>query len=113
MAHDTLYVNPSIAGTAEKQNYIFDFSDDLTGDTALYDIGSGSTISAFKYDGTDVSSTILSSKTRTNMLLSVDIGSVTEGEEYRVEFLGKGSTTNRIYIKVLEVRARKFIQGGF
>lgn len=113
MAHDTLYVNPSLGATTEKQNYIFDFSLDLTGDTTLTDIGSGSTITAYKYDGTDVSSTILSNKTRTNMLLAVDIGSVTEGEEYRVEFLGKGSTTNDIFIKVLEVRARKYIQGGF
>ena len=113
MAHDTLYVNPSLGGTTEKQNYIFDFSGDLTGDTTLSDIGSGSTITAFKYDGTDVSSTILSNKLRTNMLLSVDIGSVTEGEEYRIEFLGKGSTSNDIFIKVLEVRARKYIQGGF
>lgn len=109
MAHDSLYVNPQ----SELQPYIFDFSNDLTGDTALTDIGSGSTISAFKFDGTDVSSTILSSKTRTNMLLSVNIGSVTEGEEYRVEFVGKGSTTSKIFTKVLEVRARKYIQGGF
>src|SRR5574341_1812206 len=101
MAHDAIYVNPQ----SESQPYTFDFSDDLTGDTTLFDIGSGSTISAFKYDGTDVSSTILSSKTRTNMLLAVAIGSVTEGEEYRIEFVGKGSTTNRIFTKVLEVRA--------
>lgn len=109
MAHDSLYVNPQ----GELQPYIFDFSDDLTGDTTLFDIGSGSTITAYSYAGTDVSSTILSGKTRTNMLLSVNIGAVTEGEEYRIEFLGKGSTSSKIFIKVLEVRARKFIQGGF
>lgn len=109
MAHDILYVNPQ----GEKQNYVFDFSDDLPSDTTLFDIGAGSTITAYKYDGTDASATILSSKTRTSLTLSVDIASVTEGEEYRVEFLGKGSTTNRIFIKVLEVRARKFITGGF
>ena len=110
MAHDVLYVNPN---GGEKQNYIFDFSDDLTGDTTLADIGSGSTITAYSSDGTDVSSTILANKTRTNMLLSVDISSVTDFEEYRIEFAGKGSTSNNIFTKVLEVRARKLIQGGF
>lgn len=110
MAHDILYVNPN---GVEKQNYIFDFSDDLTGDTVLADIGSGSTITAYDSTGTDVSSTILANKARTNMLLSVDITSVTDFQEYRIEFAGKGNTTNRLYVKVLEVRARKLIQGGF
>lgn len=109
MAHDVLLVNPQ----GESQPYTFDFSDDLTGDTTLKDIGAGSTITAFNNAGTDVSATILSAKTRTNMTLIVTIGSVTEGEEYRVEFLGKGNTTNNIFIKVLEVRARKLITGGF
>lgn len=109
MAHDILYANPH----SEKQNYIFDFADDLTGDTALSDIGSGSTIIAYDYEGVDKSSVILSNKTRTGMLLAVDIASVAEGEEYRIEFAGKGSTTNQIITKVLEVRARTYIQGGF
>ena len=109
MAHDSLYVNPQ----SELQPYTFDFANDLPGDTTLSDVGSGSTISAFDFDGTDVSSTILSSKLRTSMTLSVNIGAVVEGEEYRVEFVGKGSTTSKIFTKVLEVRARKYIQGGF
>lgn len=109
MAHDILLVNPQ----SEKQNYIFNFADDLTGDTTLADIGAGSTITAFSSAGTDVSSTILTNKLRTNLLLSVDISAVTDFEEYRIEFVGKGSTTNNIFTKVLEVRARKTIQGGF
>lgn len=109
MATDILYVNPQ----SELQPYPMDYANDLPGDTALSDIGSGSTISAFKFDGTDVSSIILSSKLRTAMVLSVNIGAVTEGEEYRVEFVGKGSTTSKIFTKVLEVRARRYIQGGF
>ena len=46
------------------------------------------------------------------MVLSVKIGSVTEGEDYRIEFLGQGSTTANKVIKVLEVRARRYIQGA-
>ena len=43
MAHDILYVNSQ----SELQPYVFDFADDLPDDTALADIGSGSTITAF------------------------------------------------------------------
>jgi hypothetical protein len=109
MAHDILYVNPQ----SEVQTYTFDFAPDMPGDTALSDIGSGSTITAYDYDGTDVSATILSSKLRTAMTLSCKIGAVTEGEEYRIEFVGKGSTTTQLFTKVLEVRARTYISGGF
>lgn len=89
-----------------------DFAEDLPSDTALSDIGSGSTISAADSAGTDVSATILSSKVRTAMTLSVKIGAVTEGAEYRVEFVGKGSTTSNIFNRVLVVYARTKIQGG-
>lgn len=109
MAHDVLLVNPQ----GESINYPFDFSADLPGDTALNNIAGGSTITAYSSDGTDVSATILTTKTRTSMTLIVTIGSLTEGEEYRIEFLGQGATTSQKYIKVLEVRARKFITGGF
>ena len=109
MAHDILYVNPD----SEVQPYTFDFAPDLPGDTTLSDIASGSAINAYKWDGTDVGSTILSSKTRTGMTLSVKIGSVVEGEEYRIEFLGKGATTTQQFVKVLEVRARVYITGAF
>ena|SRR5690242_8250999 len=108
MAHDILYVNPQ----GESQKYIFEFDDDLTGDAALNDIGSGSTITAYDSAGVDKSSTILSSKTRTAMQLSVVIGSLTEGEDYRIEFLGQGSTSSLKVIKVLELRARKLITGA-
>jgi len=108
MAQDVIYLNPQ----GEVQTYAFDFADDLPGDTALSDIGSGSTITAFSSPGTDVSSTILSSKTRTAMVLSVKVGAVTEGEDYRIEFLGKGATTTQLFNKVLEVRARRYVQGA-
>ena len=109
MAHDILYVNSQ----SELQPYVMNFALDLPDDTALSDIGSGSTITAYSSAGTDVSSTILSSKIRSSMTLTVKIGSVTDFEEYRIEFVGKGATTTNIFTKVLEVRARKTIQGGF
>ena len=110
MAHDVIYVNSQ----SELIKYQFDFGDEesLSTDSALTDIGAGSTISAFSSPGTDVSATILSSKTRTSMILSVKIGSVTDGEDYRVEFVGKGATSSNVVTKVLEVRARRYVQGA-
>jgi hypothetical protein len=108
MAHDILYVNSQ----SETIPYEFDFAPHLTSDSALNDIGSGSTINAYSSAGTDVGSTILSSKLRTAMVLSVKIGSVTDGEDYRIEFLGQGATTSNKVNLVLEVRARRYIQGA-
>ena len=108
MATDYLYIN-----TTESVTYTFDYASDLPNDTTLNNIGSGSTITAYSSAGTDVSSTILSSKTRTSMVLSVVIGAVTDFEEYRVEFVGQGATTSNKITKVLDLRARKLIQGGF
>lgn len=108
MAHDILYVNSQ----SEIVPYEFDFAPYLISDTSLNDVGSGSTIDAFSSAGTDVGSTILSSKTRTSMKLSVKIGSVTNGEDYRVEFVGQGSTSSNKITLVLEVRARRYVQGA-
>ena len=111
MADALLYQN-----TSELLPYTFDFSPYMpTTDAALNDVtGVGaSTITAAKYDGTDVSSTILSNKTRTGLTLIVTIGSLTEGEEYRVSFTGIGATSAAKKTLVLEVRARAKIEGGF
>lgn len=108
MAHDVLYLNPQ----GESFKYTFDFADDLTGDTALADIGSGSTIIAYNSASTDVSTTVLSLKTRTSLTLLVTIGALTEGEDYRIEFLGQGTTSLLKVIKVLEIRARRYVQGS-
>lgn len=110
MAHDVIYVNSA----SELQSYQFDFADEdaLSTDSALTDIGSGSTITAYDSDEVDKSSTILSSKTRTAMVLSVKVGSVADGEDYRIEFVGKGATSSNVVTKVLEVRARRNITGA-
>ena len=96
--------------------FTFDFSADMPStDSSLNDVtgGSASTITAAKYDGTDVSSTILSGKTRTTLTLIVTIAALTEGEDYRVTFTGIGTTSGAKVVKVLEVRARAKISGGF
>ena len=108
MANEVIYVNPQ----GEIRYWEFDFTGALEDDTVLKDIGaSTSTINAFNHAGTDVGATILQNKARTGMKLRVEIKSVTNGEDYRVEFLAIGDTTSRARMKVLEVRARRFMQG--
>ena len=108
MAHALIYLS-----SASKRTYPMNFSDVMpSSDAALAAIGT-SLITATKSDGTDVSSTILSAKTRTTLTLLVDISSLTDGEEYRIKFTGQGATSGNIEIKVLEVRCRDKIEGGF
>lgn len=111
MAHATIYMSP-----LESLPYTFDFSPYMpSADSALNDVtgGTPSTITAEKYDGTDVSSAILSSKSRSSLTLTVTIAALTEGEEYRVSFTGIGATSGAKKTLVLQVLARAKISGGF
>jgi hypothetical protein len=93
---------------AGSKTYTFDFSPVLPAtDSSLSNIGTGdSTIDAYKYDGTDVGSTILSSKTRTGKTLIVTIGALTLGQEYRVRFIGEGATSGQKFTMWLQVLCR-------
>jgi hypothetical protein len=110
MADSLLYMNP-----AESISYEVDFADVLpSADSALSNVGaSDSTIEAVSYAGTDVGSTILSSKTRTGKKLSVVIGSLTLGEEYTITFKGEGATSTQKFVKTLRVLCRSNIGGSF
>lgn len=100
--------------TSASQSFTFDFSNVMPStDATLNDVGSGSTIDAFKFDGTDVGSTILSSKTRTGLTLKVTLGSLTLGEEYTIRFVGQGTTSSEKKVKTLLVRARTTLEGEF
>ena len=102
MAEAILTVDP--AGT---KVYTFDFSPVLPStDSALSDIGSGSTIDAFDSTGADVSATILASKTRTTKTLLVTLKLLTLGQEYRVRFVGEGATSKQRFTKWLQVLCR-------
>jgi hypothetical protein len=94
--------------------YTFDFSDVLPStDSALSDIASGSTIDAFNFAGTDVGSTILSSKTRTGKTLTVKLDATTLGQEYIVRFVGRGATSGQDFVKTLKVLIRDDLEGEF
>lgn len=83
----------------------FDFADDAPGET-LSNIGSGSDITAVDETGSDVSSTIISSKTRTGLTLSCKISSLTAGKDYLVKFHGKSGTSTQEFDKFLLVKCR-------
>ena len=109
MAHAIIYLS-----STSKRTYTMNFADVMpSSDSILVDIGAGSTITATKSDGTDVSSTILTSKTRTGLTLIVTISSLTDGEEYRIRFHAQGTTSSGQEDKVLEIRCRDKIEGGF
>lgn len=77
-------------------------------DSTLSDVGSGSTIDAYEVSaGTDVGSTILSSKTRTSKTLTVKVGSLTLGKEYRLRFVGQGASSSQKFTRWLLVLARQ------
>lgn len=97
-----------IVDPASSKAYTFDFSPFLPStDSALSNIGAGdSTIDAFNFAGTDVGSTILSSKTRTGKTLIVTIGALTLGQEYRVRFVGEGATSGQKFTRWLQVLCR-------
>jgi hypothetical protein len=78
-----------------------------TTDSALNNIASGSTIDAYEVGtGTDVGATVLSSKTRTNKTLTVLVGALTVGKEYRLRFIGQGATSSQKFTRWFLVLAR-------
>lgn len=109
MADQILYLHP-----LDSLVYTMDFADDLpSADSALMDIGSGSTIAATDSTGADVSNAVLSSKTRTSKTLLVTLHGMTDGQDYLILFRGQGATSGQGFVRSLSVRCRSNIQGAF
>jgi hypothetical protein len=108
MADAIVYVHPM-----QQLTYTADFQDLLPStDSALNDIGSGSTISATKSNGTDASANLFS-KTRTTKTLLVTLKNCTKGEDYRVTFLGQGATSTQRFVKTVIFLCRDNMTGSF
>jgi hypothetical protein len=108
MADAILYRHPS-----EQVTLTVDFQDVLpTTDSTLNNIGSGSTISATKSDGSDASA-VLFAATRTSKVLTCILKNLTDGEEYTVTFLGQGTTSTERFVKTYLVLVRKSLTGEF
>lgn len=85
-----------------------DFTDLLTGDTS---ITSGSTVTATDTAGVDQSSAVIANKTQSGMILSADLKSGTNGEDYKVIFHAIGTTTAKPREVIIELRVRNTIVG--
>lgn len=108
MADVIKYVHPS-----EQVTHTADFQLLLPStDSALNDIGSGSTITATKSNGDDADS-VLFSKTRTTKTLIVTLKNLVKGEEYSVKFLGQGATSGTRFVHSLLVLCRDNLTGEF
>ena len=108
MADAIKYIHP-----LDQIVYTVDFQDLLPStDSALNDIGSGSTITAKKSDGSDADS-VLFSKTRTTKTLLVTLKNQVEGEEYLVTFLGQGATSGQRFTRTVLFPVRSKLVGEF
>ena len=96
--HEVLYKHPN-----DETSYPVDFTEDLTGDTS---ISSSSVVTAVDSGGTDASSTIVTTPTRSGMVLTSILKGGTDGEDYRVTFTGRGTTTSNDSTRMVELRVR-------
>ena len=102
MAHEVLYKHPN-----DEVSYPVDFTEDLTGDTT---ISSSSVVTAVDSGGTDASSTIVTTPTRSGMILTSILKGGTDLEDYTVTFTGRGTTTSSDFTRIVELRVRtKFL----
>ncbi|MCI0565366.1 MAG: hypothetical protein MN733_43430 [Nitrososphaera sp.] len=104
MAHEVLYKNPS-----DEVLYSVDFTDELPNDTAL---DAGSDVSAVDSDGTDASATVLGTESETGMTVTAVLQAGSDGEDYRITFTARGSTTTRDATKIVEMRVRSYHLGN-
>jgi hypothetical protein len=98
MAHEVIYKHPN-----DETSYPVDFTEDLTGDTS---VSSSSVVTAVDSGGTDASSTIVTTPTRSGMVLTSILKGGTDGEDYRVTFTGRGTTTSSDSTRMVELRVR-------
>lgn len=101
--------------TTESRPYTMPFADILPStDSSIKAIAAGdSSIDAFNFAGTDVGSTILSSKAVSGTNMTVTIGSLTLGQEYTVKFLAEGTTSGARIERQLKVICRNNLDGEF
>lgn len=98
----------------ETFSYTFDFTDKLSGDVDT--IANGSSVTAVDSAGATVTSTVIvtGSPAPSGKTLVATLTGGTDLEDYTVTFKAKDTTGTAIYYeKVLELRVRTNISGGF
>ena len=107
MADAIKYKRPS-----EDFDYTFSFADKLAASENVDTVANGSDVTAVTSDGT-VNTAIIGTKTPSAQTLKVHLTAGTNLEDYLVTFHAKATTSGDEYEKVLELRVRTEITGGF
>ena len=105
MAGDVLYKHSS-----SKPSYIVDFTRLLPSDTTI--TAASSVSAAYNSLGTAVTvSTISEAVSVSGMSMTVPLKAGSDGEDYRLELNGIGTTTGKNIVFVLEMRVRDKLAG--
>lgn len=107
MADAIKYKRPS-----EDWDYTFDFSDRLASTETVDSVVNGSSVTAKNSAGT-TDNTIIGTVTPSSQTLKAHITGGTDLDDYTVTFHAKATTSGDEYEKVLELRVRTEITGGF
>lgn|SRR3990167_4830276 len=98
--------------TGEDWDYEFDFSNSLRSTETVDTVANGSSVTAKKSDGV-TDNTVIGTVTPTSQILRAHITGGTDLEDYIVTFHAKATTSADEWEKVLELRVRNAIVGGF
>lgn len=104
MADDILEKHPS-----EEVLYEADFTELLPDDTT---ISAASAVTAIDSSGIDASGTVVGTVTQSGMLLRAIMQAGVNFEDYLVTFVGRGATTLRDRVWLLEMRVRTEHRGN-
>ena len=96
----------------EDFDHTFSFADKLAASETVDTVVSGSSVTAKKSDGT-TDNTIIGTVTPTSQSLKAHLTGGTDLEDYTVTFHAKATTSGDEYEKVLTLRVRNEITGGF
>ena len=96
----------------EDFDYTFNFADKLASTESVDTVANGSSVTAKKSDGT-TDNTVVGTVTPSSQTLKAHLTGGSDFEDYTVTFHAKATTSGDEYEKVLEMRVRNTITGGF
>jgi len=108
MADLVKYKRPS-----EDYDVTMSFSDKLASTESVDTVVNGSSVTALDSSGASATSTVLGTVTPSAQTLKVHVTAGTNLEDYTVTFHAKATTSGDEYEKVLLLRVRTQLEGGF
>lgn len=98
---------------SEDWDYTFSFSDKLLATETVDSVANGSAVTALDSSGASATSTVLGTVTPSGQTLKVHVTAGTNLEDYTITFHAKATTSGDEYEKVLMLRVRTQLEGGF